>query len=66
MEEWLACESPPLSSGTRFSGFEKRDGYVFLQLKLSPSENFPIDFSFVNMIEHKAEEIVGVLRQSRT
>jgi hypothetical protein len=26
--EWLACESPPLSSGTHFSGFERQDGYV--------------------------------------
>lgn len=27
--EWLACKSPPLSSGTHFSNFVRRDGYVF-------------------------------------
>lgn len=28
VEEWLACESPPLSGDTRFSYFEQKDGYI--------------------------------------
>ena len=53
MEEWLACDSPPLSSEARFSDFERRGGYMF------PCDAFSTYFSFVNFIEHKAEEIVG-------
>jgi len=59
VEEWLACDSPPLSSEARFSDFEKRGGYVFLCLHVGPSDAFSTDFSFVNFIEHKAEEIVS-------
>ena len=59
VEEWLACDSPPLSHETRFSDFEQRDGYVFLHLGVAPSDAFSTDFSFVNFIEHKAEEIIG-------
>ena len=58
VEEWLACDSPPLSSETRFSNFEK-DIYMFLRLRVGPSNAFSTDFSFVNFIEHKAEEIVS-------
>jgi hypothetical protein len=53
--EWLACESPPLSSETRFSDFERKDGYVSLKLGIAPSDAFFTDFAFVNYIEHKAE-----------
>jgi hypothetical protein len=28
VEEWIACESPPPSSETRFSDIERRDGYI--------------------------------------
>jgi hypothetical protein len=59
VEEWIACDSPPLSSETRFSDIERRDGYVFLRLAVAPSEAFTTNFSFVNLIEHKVEEIIG-------
>ena len=59
VEEWLSCDRPSLSSETRFSDFEKRDGYVFPRLRVGPSDAFSTNFSFVNFIEHKAEEIVG-------
>ena len=59
MEEWIACESPPLSSKTRFSDFEQRDGYIFPCLNVAPSDAFTTDFSFVNLIKHKAKEIIG-------
>jgi hypothetical protein len=59
VEEWIACDSPPLSSEARFSDIERRDGYVFPRLAVAPSDAFTTDFSFVNLIEHKAEEIVG-------
>jgi hypothetical protein len=55
----IACNSPPLSSETRFSDIERRDGYVFSHLAVAPSDAFTINFSFVNLIEHKAEEIIG-------
>jgi hypothetical protein len=29
VQEWIACDSPPLSRETRFSHIERRDGYVF-------------------------------------
>ena len=32
---------------------------MFPHLRVGPSNAFSIDFSFVNFIEHKAEEIVG-------
>lgn len=32
VEEWLACESPPLSGETRFFEFKRRDGYVYPNL----------------------------------
>jgi hypothetical protein len=48
VEEWIACESPPLGSETRFSDIERREGYVFLRLDVAPSEAFTTDFSFVN------------------
>ena len=57
--EWIAYDSPPLSSETRVSNIERRDGYVFPHLGITPSDAFTIDFSFVNLIEHKAKEIVG-------
>ena len=50
VEEWIACESPPLSSETRFPDMERRDGYVFPHLDVAPSEAFTTDFSFVNLI----------------
>ena len=59
VEEWIACDSPPLRNKTRFSDIERRDGYVFPCLAVAPSDAFTTDFSFVNLIEHKAEEIVG-------
>ena len=58
MEEWIACESPPLSCETWFSDIERRDGYAFLHLGVAPSDAFSTDFSFVNFIEHKAKEII--------
>ena len=58
VEEWIACESPPLSIETRFSEFEQRDGYVFSNLGVTLSDDFSKKFSFVNHIEHKAEEII--------
>ena len=59
VEEWIACDSPLLSNETQFSDKEWRDGYVFPRLAVAPSNAFTTDFSFVNLIEHKAEEIVG-------
>jgi len=59
VEEWIACESPPLSSETRFSNFERRDSYVFPRLNVASSDAFPTGFRFVNLTEHKAEEIIG-------
>ena len=58
VEEWIACDSPPLSCETWFSDIERRDGYVFLCLVIAPSERFTTNFSFVNLIEHKAKEII--------
>ena len=55
MEEWLACESPPLSSKTSFFEFERRDGYVYLNPRVAQLDAFSMDFAFVNYIEHKAE-----------
>jgi hypothetical protein len=37
VEEWIAYESPPLGSETRFSDIEQREGYVFLRLDVAPS-----------------------------
>jgi hypothetical protein len=54
VEEWLACDSPPLSSGTRFTDFERRDGYVFPHFDIAPRDSTSTYFSFVNIIEHKA------------
>jgi hypothetical protein len=59
VEESLACESPPLSQETWFSGFVRKDGYVFPNLGVSSSDVFSSDFSLVNLIEHKADEIIG-------
>jgi len=59
MEEWIACESPPLCSETWFSDFERWDGYIFPRLNIALSDAFTSNFSFVNLIEHKVEEIVG-------
>ena len=59
VEEWIACESPPLSTETQFFEFEQRDGYMFLKLGVAPSNAFPMNFSFVNFIKHKAKEIIG-------
>ena len=59
VEEWIACNSPPLSSETQFSDRERRDGYVFPRLAVAPSDAFTTDFSFVNLMEHKAKEIIG-------
>ena len=58
MEEWIACDSPPLSRETRFSDIERRGGYVFMCLAVAPSDAFTTDFSFLNLVEHKAEEIL--------
>ena len=58
MEEWIACDSPPLSHETLFSDIEQRDEYVFLHLGIAPSDAFSTDFSFVNFIEHKAKDII--------
>jgi hypothetical protein len=59
VEEWIACNNIPLSSETWFSDIERRDEHVFSRLAVTPSDAFTIDFSFVNLIEHKAEEIIG-------
>ena len=59
VEEWIACNSPPLSNETWFSNIELQDGYVFSCLDVAPSEAFTTDFSFVNLVEHKAEAIIG-------
>jgi hypothetical protein len=59
VEEWIACDSPPLSSETQFSDIERRDGYVLPHLNVAPSDAFTIDFSFVNLTKHKVEEIIG-------
>jgi hypothetical protein len=45
VEEWIACDSPPLSSETRFSDIERRYGYVFPRLAISPLDAFTTDFS---------------------
>ena len=58
MEEWIACDSPLLSHETRFSDIERRGGYVFPCLAVAPSDAFTTDFSFLNLVEHKAEEIL--------
>ena len=42
-----------------FSNIERQDGYAFLHLGAAQSEAFTMDFSFVNLIEHKAEGIIG-------
>jgi hypothetical protein len=60
VEEWLACDSPPLSSGMCFTDFERWDGYVFPHFDIAPRDGALTDFSFVNIIEHKAEEIIGL------
>lgn len=60
MEEWIACESPPLSSETRSFEFERRDGYVYPNLGVAAPDAFLADFDFVNYIEHKTEQIVGL------
>lgn len=62
VEEWIACNSPPLSNETRFFDNEWQDRYVFPCLDVAPSEDFTTDFSFVNLVdlvEHKAEAIIG-------
>jgi hypothetical protein len=59
VEEWIACDSPPLSSETRFSDIERRDRYVFPRLNVAPSDAFTTDFSFVNLTKHKAKEIIA-------
>ena len=59
VEEWVACNSPPLSLETKFSNVVRRDGYMFPHLGIAPSEALPSNFSFVNLIEHKAEENIG-------
>jgi hypothetical protein len=48
-----------LSHETWFSDVERRDKYVFLHLDVAPSDAFTTNFVFVNLIEHKAEEIIG-------
>ena len=58
VEEWIACDNTPLSHETQFSDFERRDGYVFPHLDVAPSDAFSTYFSFVNLIEHKAKEII--------
>jgi hypothetical protein len=59
VEEWVACDSPPLSGKTHFFGFERKDGYVCLDLGIDRPDAYSTDFSFVNLVEHKAEQIVG-------
>lgn len=54
VEEWLGCESPPLSSETRFFEFERKDGYVYPNLGIAQPDAFSTDFDFVNYIKHKA------------
>lgn len=55
VEEWIAYESPPLSNETWFFEFEQRDGYVYPNLGIAPSDAFLTNFDFVNHIDHKAE-----------
>lgn len=57
--EWVTCDSPALSSETRFFELERRDGYMLPNLGVVPSGAFLTDFDFVNHIEHKGEQIVG-------
>ena len=58
MEEWIACDSPPLSHETLFSDIEQRGEYVFSHLGIAPSDAFSTDFSFVNFIEHKVKKLL--------
>jgi len=62
VEEWVACNSPPLSSETCFFEFEQRDRYVYPNLGVARSDAYSTDYSFVNQIEHKAEQIIGFYR----
>lgn len=55
----MAYNSPPLSSETRFFEFKWRDGYVYQNLSMERPDAYSTDFSFVNLIEHKAELIIG-------
>ena len=48
VEEWVACNSPPLSGETRFFEFERRDGYIYPNLRVVRSNAYLTDFSFVN------------------
>ena len=50
VEEWVACNSPPLSSETCFFEFEPRDGYVYPNLDVERPDAYSTDFSFVNLI----------------
>lgn len=59
VEEWVACNSPPLSSETCFFEFERRDRYVYPNHGAARSDAYSTDFCFVNQIEHKAEQIIG-------
>jgi hypothetical protein len=62
VEEWVACNSSPLSSETCFFKFEQRDMYVYPNLGVARSNAYSIDYIFVNQIEHKAEQIIGFYR----
>ena len=59
IEEWIACDSTLLCYETQFFDIERRDIYVFPRLAVAPSDEFTTNFSFVNLIEHKAKEIIG-------
>ena len=59
MEESVACNSLPLSCDTRFFEFERRDGYIYLNLDVMRSDAYLTNFSFVNQMEHKVELIIG-------
>jgi len=58
VEEWIACDGPLLSSETRFSGFERKDGYICPELGVGVPDAISTDFDFINFIEHKAEQII--------
>ena len=55
VEEWVACNSPPLSGETRFFEFKRKDRYVYPNLGVCRPDAYLSDFSFVNLEEHKAE-----------
>lgn len=60
VKEWIACDSPPLSSETWFFEFERRGRYIYPNLGVAVPDAFSTDFDFVNYVEHKTKQIIGL------